>query len=351
MRADKTRQSAEKDTPAPAVLIATDSFKGTFTALEVATAISRGVTASGLDSDICPVADGGEGTTTVLAEQREGTTMRSIVQDPLGRAITAEFAMLTSAPGEAVLDMAAASGLDHLEPSELDPWAASTYGTGQLICAAIDAGAQQVLVAAGGSATVDGGAGALEAIRDAGGLHGAQIIVLCDVRSTWEQCAEIYGPQKGATSRDTGRLARRLDEFAATLPRDPRGIPMSGAAGGLAGGLWAALDATLVPGASFVLDSIGFQDRLARAACVVTGEGSIDRQSAMGKIVGEIGARAKAAGVPVIAVVGRHELSRQAARSLGLEAIIEATDIAEMVAAGGEVARYARNRMLAAPAN
>jgi glycerate 2-kinase len=277
--------------------------------------------------------------------------MRSSVQDPLGRAITAEFTMLRSADGEVTLDMAAASGLDHLEPSELDSWAASTYGTGQLICAAIDAGARRVLVAAGGSATVDGGAGAgagaLESIRDAGSLLGAR----CDVRSTWEQCAEIYGPQKGATKADIPRLARRLDEFAATLPRDPRGIPMSGAAGGLAGGLWAALDAALVPGALFMLDCIGFQGRLARAACVVTGEGSIDRQSAMGKIVGEIGTRAKAAGVRVIAVVGRCALSPPAARNLGLEAILEATDIAEMVEAGEEVARYVRNRLRPAAAD
>jgi glycerate 2-kinase len=322
----------------PVVLIAPDSFKGTFTALEVATAIARGVQASGLSVDICPVADGGEGTTSVLHAQHGGTWMHATVQDPLGRPVTAGFAMLACAGGQAALDMAAASGLQRLEQDELDPWTASTYGTGQLICAAIKAGARQVLLAAGGSATVDGGAGALEAVQEAGGLHGAQITVLCDVRNSWEQCAEIYGPQKGATLADIRRLADRLDQFAAALPRDPRGVPMTGAAGGLAGGLWAALDATLVPGAPFVLDSIRFEDRLARAACVVSGEGRIDHQSTMGKIVGEIGTRSHAARVALIAVVGRNDLSRDAAQSFGLDTILEATDVSQMVEAGQQIA-------------
>jgi glycerate 2-kinase len=323
------------------VVVAPDSFKGTFSAVEVAGAIARGLEHGGVAADRCPVADGGEGTLEVLLAALGGEIVRVPVHDPLGREVEAELALLGDDRRRALLEMASASGLALVAEDERDPWAATTYGTGQLIRAAVEAGAREVLVGVGGSATVDGGRGALEAIADAGGLDGASVVVLSDVQTPWERCAEIYGPQKGAGPELVARLAERLDAYAAELPRDPRGVPMTGAAGGLSGGLWAA-GAALEPGAAYVLDSIGFGDRMRAARSVVVGEGRIDVQSAMGKIVGEICARARAAGVPADAVVGRSELDAAAARDIGLRSVTEATDLAAMEAAGERLAARVR---------
>jgi glycerate kinase len=313
------------------VLVAPDSFKGTFTAVEVADAIAGGLERAGVEADRCPVADGGEGTLDALLVALGGRVERVEVRGPLGAPVEACFALLGDRR-RALLEMASASGLA-LVP-RLDPWHASTYGTGQLIRAAVEAGAREVLVGVGGSATVDGGRGALEAIADAGGTEGARIVVLCDVRTEWERCAEIYGPQKGADAAMVARLAARLDAFASELERDPRGVPMTGAAGGLSGGLWGGLDAELQPGAPYVLDALGFDARLRAADAVIVGEGRIDAQSAMGKIVGEIAARARAAGVPVHALVGRNELTTD----IGLASVTEATTLAELEAAGERLA-------------
>jgi glycerate kinase len=277
-------------TPDVKVLVAPDSFKGTFPAVAVADAIARGLERAGVEADRCPVADGGEGTLDALLVALGGRVERVTVRGPLGDPVEACFALLGDGR-RALLEMASASGLALV--SELDPWAASTYGTGQLIRAAVEAGAREVLVGVGGSATVDGGRGALEAIADAGGMAGAQVVVLCDVRTAWERCAEIYGPQKGADEAMVARLAARLDAFASELERDPRGIPMTGAAGGLSGGLWGGLGAELQPGAPYVLDALGFDERLRDADAIVVAEGRIDAQSAMGKIVGEIAGRAR----------------------------------------------------------
>ena len=320
------------------VLVATDSFKGTFSAMEVARAVGRGLRQAGAEVDLCPVADGGEGTADVLVAALGGTRVSHPALDPIGRPTQADFVLLGPDGRRAALDTASASGLTHLDEDDRDPWMASTYGTGQLICAAVAAGAQEVIVGVGGSATVDGGRGALEAIADAGGIDDTRLIVLCDVRTEWERSAEIYGPQKGADQQTVSRLARRLDDFAPTLPRDPRRVPMTGAAGGLSGGLWAALGAALVHGAPFVLDAVGFDNRLRPASAVVVGEGRLDFQSTLGKIVGEITARAGAIGVPTFAIVGRNGMSPDAVRSAGLSDVIEATDLGEMAFAGRRVA-------------
>jgi glycerate kinase len=320
------------------VLVAPDSFKGTFSAVEVADAIARGLERGGVAADRCPVADGGEGTLEVLIAALGGQIVRVPVRDPLGGRAEGELALLGEDGRRALLEMASASGLGLVAESERDPWAATSYGTGQLIRAAVNAGAREVLVGVGGSATVDGGRGALEAIAAAGGLDEANLVVLCDVQTPWERCAEIYGPQKGADAEMVARLAERLDAYAAEFPRDPRGVPMTGAAGGLSGALWAGLGAMLEPGAPYVLDAVGFDARVRAARAVVVGEGRIDAQSAMGKIVGEICARARAAGVPVHAVVGRSELDPSEAREIGLRSVTEATDLAEMEAAGERLA-------------
>jgi glycerate kinase len=323
-------------------LVAPDSFKGTFSAPDVADAIARGLERGGVAADRCPVADGGEGTMGVMLAALGGRTQRVPTRDPLGRPIEAPLALLGDG-ARALVETAAASGLGLLNEQERDPWAAGTWGTGRLIRAAVEAGAREVLVAVGGSATVDGGRGALDAIAEGGGLDGARVTVLCDVQTPWERCAEIYGPQKGADAAMVARLAARLDTFAGKLARDPRGVAMTGAAGGLAGGLWAALDARLVAGAAHVLDAIGFDERLRGADAVVVGEGRIDEQSAMGKIVGAIARRAQAAGVPVHAIAGANALDRAAAATIGLRSIVEATTLAELEAAGQRLAAVLRS--------
>ena len=184
--------------PERPVLVAPDSFKGTFSAPKVAAAIGRGLERAGLmPPDLCPVADGGEGTLDALLAQLGGELVAIEVQDPLGREIRAGFGLVEDG-GTAIVEMASASGLGLVGEDERDAWAASTYGTGQLIAAAAQAGAQVILVAVGGSATTDGGAGALEAIADHGGLRGARIVVLTDVRTVFEDAPKVFGPQKGA---------------------------------------------------------------------------------------------------------------------------------------------------------
>jgi glycerate 2-kinase len=191
-----------------------------------------------------------------------------------------------------------------------------------------------IVVAVGGSATTDGGAGALEAIEDAGGLGGARLVVLCDVRTPFEDAPKVFGPQKGADPAMVGRLERRLGELAGGWSRDPRGVPMTGCAGGLSGGLWAAHGAVLEPGAPWVLEALDFDARMRASRAVVTGEGKLDEQTLQGKLVGEIGTRARQAGVPLHAIVGTDALDAFGKRIIDLMRVIEATDLTELEAAG-----------------
>jgi glycerate kinase len=225
-----------------------------------------------------------------------------------------------------------ASGLSLMKVK--DAWNASTYGTGELIAAAAQAGAAVILVAVGGSATTDGGAGAIEAIEAAGGIGRAKIVILTDVRTVWEDAPKVFGPQKGADAATIERLEQRLDALAATLPQDPRGVPMTGAAGGLSGGLWAKYGAALEPGAPFVLDALDFDERMRASRAVVTGEGKLDDQSLQGKLVGEIGTRTRQAGVPCHAIVGTDALDGFGKRIIDLQMVQEATNLEELEAAG-----------------
>ena len=179
-------------------LVAPDSFKGTFAASEVAAVVARGLRAAGQPADELPVADGGEGTQAALLSARGGETQTVTAHDPLGREIEASFALLGDGR-TAVVEVAAASGLTLVDEAERDAFAASSYGTGELIAAAVEAGAQTVLVAVGGSATTDGGAGAIEAIRDAGPqATPEEVICICDVRTPFEAAPSEFAPQKGA---------------------------------------------------------------------------------------------------------------------------------------------------------
>jgi len=321
------------------VLVAPDSFKGTFRAAEVAGAIGRGLERAGLmPPDLCPVADGGEGTMEALLIALGGETDAIEVQGPLGAPVQAQFGLVEDG-GTAVLEMASASGLGLVAEDERDAWAASTYGTGQLICAAVDAGAQVIVLGVGGSATTDGGAGAIAAIEEHGGLRGARIVVLTDVRTPFERAPAVFAPQKGADAAMVERLEARLDALAAELPRDPRGVPLTGAAGGLSGGLWAAFGAELEHGAPFILDALDFDARMRAARAVVTGEGKLDEQTLEGKLVGEIGTRTRQAGVPLHAIVGTDRLDPFGKLIIDLQVVQEETDLDEIAAAGETLGR------------
>jgi glycerate 2-kinase len=263
-----------------------------------------------------------------------------MVQDPLGRRIEAQFGLVGVGTREsiAIVETAAASGLHLVASGERDAIKASTRGTGELIVAAVGWGARTVYLGVGGSATTDGGAGAIRAIERDGGLGDAKLVVLCDVRTPFEEAARVFAPQKGANPTDVKRLTRRLHQLARVWERDPRGVPMTGAAGGLAGGLWAVLGAQLVPGAAFILDAVDFDRRMRQARAVITGEGKLDEQSLAGKLVSEIATRARQSGVPCHAIVGTRELDTFGVRVLDLQAVLEASTPAEIEAAASELA-------------
>lgn len=327
----------------PRALVAPDSFKGTFDAPQVARAIAGGLEHAGWEADRCPVADGGEGTMQLLVEALGGELVEARASDPLGRPVSARFGVVGD--GEtAIVEMAQASGLGRVTCGERDAWRACTRGTGELILAAAATGAREILVAVGGSATTDGGAGAIEAIRAGGGLRDARLTVLCDVECAFEQAPRVFGPQKGADPETVVRLERRLDELADALPKDPRGVPRTGCAGGLSGGLWAAFDAELRHGASAVLEALDVDARIAAAQLVVAGEGRLDPQSFGGKIVGELVRRARAARAPIHAVVGSSAISQDEAAKAGLERVWIASTLEEITAAGRALGEAARPR-------
>src|SRR4051812_38788199 len=301
----------------------------------VAAAIARGLRAGGREAVELPIGDGGEGTMDALG----GEVRVASVSDPLGRPVEARFA-LADGGRAAVVETAEASGLRLAKEAERDAFAASTRGTGELIAAAVEAGARSVLVAVGGSATTDGGAGALEALDAAGVPGDLPIPVLCDVRTAWEDAPRVFGPQKGASdARTVKRLEKRMAKLADSAPRDPRGVPMTGAAGGLSGGLWAFRGAKLVAGASYVLDAIGFDEAMRAARFVVTGEGKLDAQTLEGKACAEVATRARQGGVACHAVVGRNDLDGFRARVLDFGLILEATTEDELENAGRRLAQ------------
>jgi glycerate 2-kinase len=188
----------------------------------------------------------------------------------------------------------------------------------------------------GGTASTDGGAGALAALDEA--AVDPQLTVICDVRTSFERAARVFGPQKGADAATVKRLEKRLAAFAAKAPRDPRGVPLTGAGGGLAGGLYARRNARLVPGAPFVLDALGFDARMRAASFVVTGEGRLDEQTLEGKAAGEVAVRCRQAGVACHAIVGQAAIDDFSFRVLALDGLAEAGDPAELRAAGRDLA-------------
>lgn len=318
-------------------LVVPDSFKGTLSARQVAEAIGRGLERAGSRAELCPAADGGEGTAAVLVHALGGELRTASAHDPLGRPIEARFGLVRDG-STAIVEVAAASGLDLVDEGERDPERASTQGSGELIAAAIEAGAGRILVAPGGSATTDGGRGAIEAIESAGGLRDAKLEVLCDTSVPFERAAEVFAGQKGASPEQRERLTSRLLALAGTFSRDPRGRAMTGAGGGLSGGLWAALGAHLVPGAAFVLGILGFDRRLEAADAAITGEGRLDPPSREGKLTGEVARRCRSADVPLHAIVGQIAMPAEQLERLRLASVAEAGSADQIEAAAERIA-------------
>lgn len=234
-----------------------------------------------------PLADGGEGTLDVILSVRGGARRTTRVTGPLGDPADAEWGMLGD--GTAVIEMARASGHALVDPARRDPLEASTRGTGELIAAAIRAGARAVIVGVGGSATTDGGLAALQALD--WNLRNVPVTVACDVTTGFLDAARVYAPQKGASPAQVGLLTRRLDQLAGVY-RDRTGVDVTtieggGAAGGLAGGL-AAIGARIEPGFEVVGQVVGLEEALEDADLVVTGEGRLDATSFAGKVVGGV---------------------------------------------------------------
>lgn len=325
------------------VLVAPDKFKDALDARAVAAAISTGVCDAWPDAQtmLCPLGDGGEGTGGLLAAALRAKPRAAEVCDPLGRVRRATW-WYRADTRCAVVEMAEASGLALLAPNERNALRASSYGTGQLIRAAIDGGAERVLVCVGGSATVDGGMGCLQALgwrlRDlqgsllpepisGGRLAGigamepparrasAKIEVLCDVDNPLlgsRGAAAVFGPQKGADAAGVKTLAEGLENVARLLTvysgHDVAALPGSGAAGGLPAALVAALGAELRNGFDEVAAQVDLRSKLAACDLCLTGEGRIDVQTAAGKVVAGVARLGREVGVPVVALTGSLQL-------------------------------------------
>jgi glycerate kinase len=278
-----------------------DKFRGTISATDAAAAVARAAASLGYTCHQIPLADGGEG----LLEVFGGPNRHTTVTGPLGDPVRAGWRLDR---GRAIIEIAQASGLGVIGGAEHnDPIAASTSGVGELIEAALAAGATKIIVGLGGSATTDGGFGAVRALAGPGRLRGVDLIVGCDVTTTFLDAAEEFGPQKGATPVQVkllrGRLERMAQMFQADYGVDLRSVSGSGAAGGLAGGLH-ALGGVIVSGFDLVADELDLDTAIAQSDLVITGEGYLDAHSTDGKVVGGVMQRASHLGVPVAAIVG-----------------------------------------------
>lgn len=324
------------------ILVAPDSFKGTFSSVQVAQYISAGIREEGLTAIECPLADGGEGTLDVLLLALNGEERSQSVQGPLGQKVVARWGWVPD-QRVAIIEVAQACGLHLSGVNPTDALRASTLGVGELIVTAAAFGAEKIIVAAGGSATTDGGQGAIDALEGhEEALAGITIEVLSDVTVKFEDAANVFAPQKGADPVTVDLLNDRLDHVAdyylQRYGRDPRGIAQTGAAGGLSGALWAALGADLFSGAESVLSLVGFDELASTADAVVLGEGKLDSQSFLGKIVGVAARRVN--NRPVLAVVGSTTLDAAESSTLGLSHIWVASTPTELHASGKALAQW-----------
>ena len=283
------------------VLAAVDKFRGTATAAQVAAAIGHACWDLGHECIETPIGDGGEGTLDVLG----GANRTTRVTNPLGKPVEAQWRFVRDT---AIIEMARASGLTLVGgAAKNDVIAASTVGTGELIDSALNDGAKKIIVCVGGSATVDGGLGAIKAIKSPARLRGIEFLVACDVQTSFTDAAKLFGAQKGATPAQieflTARLHKLQQQYLDDYGVDVSNIEGAGAAGGLAGGL-AALGASLVPGFDIVADEVGLHELISSSDYVITGEGYLDNESFEGKVVGGVQRLAQQFGKPVSVICG-----------------------------------------------
>ncbi len=369
------------------VVLAPDSFKGSLSAAAVAEHLARGVRRAVPGADVVqvPIADGGEG--TVAAAIAAGySPVEVTVTGALASPVTATYARQE---GCAVVEMAGAAGLDQVPPDADSARRAGTEGVGEIIRHALDHGASEVLLGLGGSATTDGGAGPARALGvglwdsdghplpsggaaladlarvDLSGLDprvsGLRVVLAADVTSPLlgaEGAAAVFGPQKGADAAVAAELEVGLTRWVAALAeagvpraREIAGASGAGAAGGLGYGAMALLGATRRSGIEAVLEMVGFAEQVRGADLVITGEGSMDSQSLAGKAPVGVAAAARAAGVPVVAVVGRCAVDEATAREHGIDAVHALLDLEpdvdRCIARAGELVELAAARALA----
>lgn len=340
------------------IVVAPDKFKGSLSARSAAAAIAAGFTRVFPEATIVqvPVADGGDGTAQTLIDNLGGQLIQQRVRGPDGKTVDAAFGLL-SGGRVAVVELAQASGLALVAPGSNDPLTATTFGTGELIAAALERGAERIIVAIGGSATNDAGTGALSALgarfSDASGrelqpggaallelasidigaletrLRGKTIEIACDVKNPLcgpAGASAVYGPQKGASPDDVALLDRALRRFAAvaaaTVGVDVSEVPGAGAAGGTGGGFLALAHAVLRPGAALVLEVLDFDRRLEGADLVVTGEGRLDRQTLSGKAPAAVASAAKHKNIPAVAIAGGLDCNAQDLDDAGLASAV-----------------------------
>ena len=329
------------------ILIAPNAFKNSLDAAQVASAIEQGLKLSRLKctTERFPIADGGDGTGKLLIDSCKGKIISKEVHDPLGRKIKSSFGLIDN-DKTAVIEMADASGLRLLTKEELNPLKASSNGTGELIKFALDEGVNKILIAMGGSATVDGGCGILSALGikffDGAGnrllavpedlvnlakvdmaeldsrIFDCEVVILCDVNNKLlgrEGAASVFGPQKGAMAQDVPILEGFLKNFAEIsikqAGKNMVEIKHGGAAGGATAGLYTWLNAKLVNGIDYFLSITNFDEALKRSNLVITGEGNIDRQTLQGKGPFGVAVRAKERGMPVIGLAGKVEQDKE----------------------------------------
>ena len=344
------------------VIITPDSFKGSLTAIEVAEAIEEGVKSVFYDAETIkiPLADGGEGTVQCLVNATAGKILQQEVINPLGKKINASYGILGDQK-TAVIEMAEASGITLISPEERNPLITTTYGTGQLIKAALDQGCRKMIIGIGGSATNDAGAGMVQALgvrlldKQAKeiGFGGAEllnihhidivqmdsridkleILVASDVKNSLcgpTGATRIYGPQKGATEKMMVILEKALAHFAElineTLHKDVINIPGAGAAGGLGAGLIAFLGARLKPGIEVIIEAVKLEELVKNADLVITGEGKIDYQTIYGKVPVGVAKVAKKYHIPVMAVGAIIEKDAKIVHQYGIDYLVKVSD-------------------------
>lgn len=344
------------------IVLAPDSFKGCLTALQVCEAMEGGIRQiyQAVEIEKVPMADGGEGTVQSLVDATDGRIVGEEVSDPLGNRVEARFGIL-GGEKTAVIEMAAASGLDLVPKDKRNPMLTTTYGTGELIRSALDRGCRELIVGIGGSATVDGGAGMAQALgarlldrhgneipRGGGGLRKLDRIDLTGLDPRIAQtrtlvasdvdnplvgpngASVVYGPQKGATPEMVKKLDRYLDRYAdiikQDLGKDVKEVSGAGAAGGLGAGLMAFLNAELKLGVEIVIEASHLDDRLRNANLVITGEGRIDGQTVFGKTPVGVAKTAKKYNVPVLGVGGSIREDAAAVYEHGIDALVSIID-------------------------